>query len=487
MHLDKFPLTPSGKLDRRALPAPEPDAYVTHGYQPPQGEMETRLAAIWAEVLKLDRVGRNDNFFELGGHSLLAIRVVTRLRQVLNIETAMRDVFAYPVLADLAGVLGAAASAELPPILQVGRNDQLPLSFAQQRLWFLSQMEGGSAAYHIPFGLRLVGPLDKVALGRALDRIIARHEALRTTFVFSGDSPEQRISLSEGSRFLLIEHDLREHDDAELELRRITDLEACQRFDLECGPLIRGRLVNLPGDEHALLLTMHHIVFDGWSMGVLVNELSALYGAFRCGAEDPLPELHIQYADYAVWQRQWIEGEILHRQAEYWKQTLSGAPALLELPTDYMRPVEKDYAGAFAGLVLDERLSFEWSAGPEPSSWHHTVHDASGGLGYFAGQVVGTAGCGDRHSDCQPRACRDRKPDRLFCKYPSTSSGSVWFTNDQRVAGAGKKAGAFRTAASGYPVRAGRRDSSTGTQSFPQPCISGSLYVAKHSTRTIFP
>src|ERR1700731_1878655 len=218
-------------------------------------------------------------------------------------------------------------------------------------------MEGGSEAYHIPFGLHLRGELNRAALRRALDRIVARHEALRTTFVSVNGEAFQRIASVGGSHFHLVEHDLREHIDAGSELKRLASEEARSSFDLEAGPLIRGRLIRLGEDEHALLITMHHIVSDGWSMGVLNNELSVLYGAFSRGEEEPLAKLEVQYADYAVWQRKWMEGEILREQAEYWKTTLAGAPALLELATEHPRPPQQDYAGAFAGLVLDEELT----------------------------------------------------------------------------------------------------------------------------------
>ncbi len=218
-------------------------------------------------------------------------------------------------------------------------------------------MEGVSRAYHIPFGLRLNGELDRAALQEALDRIVFRHEALRTTFDFLDGAPVQRIAAAEESSFLLLEHDLRSCGDVEAELERLATQEAGASFDLKAGPLIRGRLIQLADNDHALLLTMHHIVSDGWSTGIFNSELSALYASFREGGADPLPSLQIQYADYAVWQRQWIEGEILQQQATYWKTALAGAPELLELPTDHVRPVEKDYAGALAGLVLDERLT----------------------------------------------------------------------------------------------------------------------------------
>jgi hypothetical protein len=270
---------------------------------------------------------------------------------------AIRDLFAHPVLAALARELAGAEHAELPPIAAADRGGRLPLSFAQQRLWFLAQMEGVSAAYHIPGGLRLKGDLDRAALRRALDRILARHEALRTTFAFIDGEPVQQIAAVEESRFHLLEHDLREHADTPAELEQLFAQEAHASFDLEHGPLIHGRLIRLAEEEHVLLITMHHIVSDGWSMGLLVNELSELYGAFLRGQADPLPDLEIQYADYALWQRQWIEGEILQQQAAYWKTALAGAPELLELPADHPRPAQKDYAGASAGLVLDEQLT----------------------------------------------------------------------------------------------------------------------------------
>ena len=234
-------------------------------------------------------------------------------------------------------------TVDLPPIMRAEREERLPLSFAQQRLWFLAQMEGGSEAYHNPFGMRLVGELDGTALRRALDRIVVRHEGLRTTFIMVNGEAEQRIASVEESRFDLVEHDLRQYDDAPAELERLIKREVEESFDLEVGPLIRGRLIRESEDEHTLLVTMHHIVSDGWSMGIFFDELSALYGAFRRGEEDPLPELAVQYADYAVWERQWMKGEVLRQQAEYWKATLSGAPAVLELPADHARPAQQDY------------------------------------------------------------------------------------------------------------------------------------------------
>ncbi|HET7460299.1 MAG TPA: amino acid adenylation domain-containing protein, partial [Longimicrobium sp.] len=357
VRLEEWPLTPNGKLDRRALPAPDAGAYATRAYEPPEGETEQALAEIWAEVLRVERVGRHDHFFELGGHSLLAVRVVSRVRQVLGAEVALGELFTRPVLRDFARGLETAAQAELPPIEPAPREGRIPLSFAQQRLWFLEQMEELGSTYHISTRLRLRGELDRAALARALDRLVARHEALRTVFAQVDGVPEQRIAPAEASRFHLVEHEPAGQAVAEPELGRVMADEARAPFDLERGPLIRGRLVRLAADDHLLLVTMHHIVSDGWSIGVLTRELSALYEAFRRGEPDPLPALPVQYADYAVWQRRWVEGEVLREQAEYWTRTLAGAPELLELPTDRPRPPKQDFAGDALPLVLEAELT----------------------------------------------------------------------------------------------------------------------------------
>ncbi|SIT48141.1 Linear gramicidin synthase subunit B (Includes: ATP-dependent D-leucine adenylase; Leucine racemase (ATP-hydrolyzing); ATP-dependent alanine adenylase; ATP-dependent D-valine adenylase; Valine racemase (ATP-hydrolyzing)) (fragment) [Paraburkholderia piptadeniae] len=368
VRLDVLPLTPNGKLDRKALPAPDGAAYAARGYEAPVGEVETRLARIWAELLDLDRVGRYDNFFELGGHSLVAVRVISRLRQALGVEVALGEFFKRPVLAEFAAAVREGARSLQPPITAAGRSEPLPLSFAQQRLWFLAQMEGVSQAYHIPLAWRLTGELDAGALHRALDRLVARQEALRSTFDSVDGQPVQRIA-AEDSVFDLREHDLRQHSDTEGALQRLAIEEAFTAFDLRAGPLIRGRLIRLADLEHLLLITMHHIVSDGWSMGVLSAELSALYAAFRNRQADPQPRLAIQYPDYAVWQRRWLTGEVLQAQRDYWQRTLAGAPAFLELPTDHRRPVQQDHAGASVALELDERLA----AGLKALSQRHNV------------------------------------------------------------------------------------------------------------------
>ncbi|UEH06248.1 non-ribosomal peptide synthetase [Pseudomonas sp. HN8-3] len=356
MKLDALPLTTNGKLDRKALPVPDMAAVFTREYAAPQGEIETVLAQIWAEVLQVERVGRRDHFFELGGHSLLAMRMVSQVRQRLGVELALGDLFANAELAAVAELLAQAGRSTLPDILPANRDEEMPLSFAQQRLWFLALMEGANTAYNIPIGLRLRGQLHVQALQRALARIVARHETLRSRFAQHGDQAQVLIVPAEEVLPLQVQ-DLRRHAQPQQALDALIHGEASAPFDLERGPLLRGRLVVMADDHHVLLLTLHHIVSDGWSMGVLTRELMALYQAFSHGQSDPLPPLPIQYADFAVWQRLWLSGEVLHRQSTYWQQTLAGAPALLTLPTDRPRPAQQDYAGSSVGVRLDERLT----------------------------------------------------------------------------------------------------------------------------------
>ncbi|MGA4154863.1 amino acid adenylation domain-containing protein, partial [Ralstonia nicotianae] len=356
VRLERLPLTPNGKLDRKELPAPEGQAYASTAYEAPQGEVEVALAGIWQTLLGVERVGRHDDFFALGGHSLQAVRLVAQVRTQLGAELGLTELFAQPSLSAVAQAIVRGRGRALPAITVADRGEALPLSFAQQRLWFLAQMEGGSEAYHIPVGLRLKGELDEDALRRSLDRIVARHEALRTRFVAEDGQAVQLIVPADVG--LTLEWvDLSTEEASEHQLGLQAEAEARTPFDLEQGPLIRGRLVKLGEQEHVLLITMHHIVSDGWSQGVLARELGMLYEAYRSGGEDPLPALPIQYADYAVWQRRWLEGGELQRQGTYWEQALAGAPTLLSLPTDRARPAQQDYAGGSVEVVFDEALS----------------------------------------------------------------------------------------------------------------------------------
>ena len=352
VHLDKLPLTSNGKLDRKALPAPEAEAYARQAYETPDGAMETVLAAIWVELLKLERVSRNDDFFALGGHSLLAVRMMSRLA-AFGVELPLAALFASPTLKAFAEVVSqrlAQGAVVLPDIRPVPREGALPLSFAQQRLWFLAQFDQRSDNYHIPLALRLRGALDVPAWKQALNQLWARHEALRSIFASSDGQPEVHL-LAPEQGLPLVEHDLRKVPDAQPQLERLTREEVRAPFDLARGPLIRARLIRLAEQEYVFLLTQHHIVSDGWSLGILIQELSALYRG------ESLPELPIQYPDYAAWQRRWLAGERLENQSEYWRNALADAPSLLSLPTDRPRPSRQSLAGAQAPLSLNAQLT----------------------------------------------------------------------------------------------------------------------------------
>ncbi|AXA91301.1 non-ribosomal peptide synthetase [Massilia sp. YMA4] len=352
--LEALPQTPNGKLDRKALPAPSGQAFVQRAYEATIGAIETTLAQIWSELLGVERVGRHDNFFELGGHSLLAVRLVSQLRERLGIELPLSVLFTHPRLADLALDVAQAGQQTLSAIGRADRSAPLPLSLAQQRLWFIARVDArASKAYHVPDAVRLRGPLDKAALKGALDRIVERHEVLRTRFVGIGGQVRQVIDEPRG--FALVQQDLAGAGMAEVE--RIGREEASLPFDLALGPLIRGRLLRLTDEDHVLLVTTHHIISDGWSAGVLAQEFSTLYEAFHAGRSDPLPPLPIQYADFGVWQRQWLQGPLLQQQLQQWVEQLRGAPALLAVPTDRPRPPMQDYRGANVAIELDSALT----------------------------------------------------------------------------------------------------------------------------------
>ncbi len=349
--LEALPLTGNGKLDKRALPVPQVDAYVREAYAPPQGEAENLLAAIWRELLGVERVGRYDHFFELGGHSLMAVRLANRVQQA-GWLLPLQALFASPVLHVLAQALEVAPAQEPLPILPVARDGELPLSFAQQRLWFLTQLEGMSETYHIPLALRLHGRLDRQALQHSLDALYARHESLRSRFITREDRPQVQILPANG--LPLAFHDLRRHP---AQADTLCRQAATQPFDLTQGPLVRAALIRLADEEHLFLLTCHHIVSDGWSTGILLRELGALYGAFRRGDADPLPLPTLQYPDYAAWQRRYLTPERLAAQAQYWRETLSGAPALLTLPTDRPRPTVQSFSGGEVPIAIDAELT----------------------------------------------------------------------------------------------------------------------------------
>ncbi|HKR14069.1 MAG TPA: amino acid adenylation domain-containing protein, partial [Pyrinomonadaceae bacterium] len=362
VRLDQLPLLPSGKVDRRALPAPDRFERTQHGeYRPPRTLVEETLCGVWEAVLDRDLVGADDHFFELGGHSLLATQVVARIKEALSVELPLARLFQTPVLSELAQFiehhLRPAADRPEPPLQPVSREQPLPLSFAQQRLWFLDQLEPANPLYNTPGALRLLGQLDIIAFEQALSEIVRRHETLRTTFQAVEGSPAQIISAPRQVNIPLIDLTTLNDVNREHEAQRLIDAEARHRFDLSDGPLLRATLLRLHEEEHLLLFTMHHIISDGWSVGVLAREAAQLYAAFTGQTADPLPELPLQYADYAVWQREWLRGEMLEAQFDYWAKQFDGLSPVLELPLDHPRPKVRSLRGAFVPVEFDEELT----------------------------------------------------------------------------------------------------------------------------------
>ncbi|KAF9995230.1 hypothetical protein BGZ65_009161, partial [Modicella reniformis] len=357
VRMDAFPLNANGKLDRRALPAPDGGALAREAYEEPQGEIEQALASIWSELLNLDRLSRYDNFFTLGGHSLLAVRMMNRVI-ALGVNLPLGILFNAPRLVDFAQECEKNLEQEsisLPDIDRIPRDDLMPLSFAQQRLWFLSQFDGVNHAYHIPLAIRLRGSLSQNALQGAFDGLSDRHESLRSVFVNVDGQPHVRILPAEG--MVVSQIDLRHAPDIDGELASLASREANTPFDLTRGPLIRVTVAQVADNEHVLFITQHHIVSDGWSMPVMVRELSHLYTAHCRGESNTLLPLAIQYPDYAAWQRRYFTGDWLQEQAEYWRSTLTGAPVLIDLPTDHPRPPQQSFSGSRIPIELDAELT----------------------------------------------------------------------------------------------------------------------------------
>ena len=358
--MESLPRTLSGKIDRRALPAPaqvrDRSACVA-----PRNPVEEVLAGLWCEVLGADRIGIKDNFFELGGHSLLATQLLAHVRAIFKVEIPLRRLFELPtvegVARSVAEALKAGESVSSTPIKPMPRNGSLPLSFAQQRLWFLQQMEPQSAAYNMTAAVRLSGPLDVEALEQTFTEIVRRHEVLRTTFSNTNGQPVQLIQEPCSLSLPLVDLSASPLEEREQEARRLADKQAQMPFSLASGPLLRVLLLRLAEEEHVLVAVLHHIISDGWSIGVLVREMMALYEAYRQGQKSPLAELPIQYADYALWQREWLQGAALAEQLEYWRKQLAGAPPLLQLPTDRIRTAARRYEGEAHNFVLQQSLA----------------------------------------------------------------------------------------------------------------------------------
>jgi natural product biosynthesis luciferase-like monooxygenase protein/amino acid adenylation domain-containing protein len=357
--LERLPLTANGKIDRRALPKPEQTG-TEREYESPGSAVEEILAGIFADVLKVEQVGREESFFELGGHSLMATQVISRVNAVFELDLPLKTVFESPTVEGVAEqverALGERRKPRTSEIRRAERTGRLPLSYAQQRLWFLDQLDPGNAAYNMTGAVRLAGPLDVMALQRSLSEIVRRHEVLRTSFVSEDGEPRQVISekweldLPVKNLYYLPEEERMKS------ARSIAGQEAQRGFDLSRGPLLRAELLRVGAQEHLLVVNMHHIVSDGWSIDVLLRELAALYEAYSRGGESPLEELELQYADFAVWQREWLQGDVLEEQLRYWREQLYGLETL-NLPTDCSRPAVASFRGSTVPISISAEVA----------------------------------------------------------------------------------------------------------------------------------
>jgi amino acid adenylation domain-containing protein len=367
--IDRIPLNHNGKVDRKALPSWTHEGRAAQDYEAPRTAVEQRLAAIWADLLPVERVGRTDRFFHIGGHSLLATRLIIRVRQELAVELPILSIFESPMLGDFANRVEQAAehvaepsldrrpgSADAP-IVRVDRTAAVPLGLAQQRLWFLDRLDTGNPVYNVPMLFRLVGQLDRAALERSIDAIAARHEVLRTSFPMASGQPIQRIAPPARYELPVVDLTAEAAGTGEARARAIATAEYHRPFDLERGPLWRGQLVILDEACHWLVLCAHHIVLDGWSVNLYLAELKELYRSFLTGTPAALPALETQYVDFSEWQRQWLAGDTLDEQVRYWKAQLEGAPAVLEVPGDRPRPPIQTFRGGLLPFSLSAHQS----------------------------------------------------------------------------------------------------------------------------------
>jgi amino acid adenylation domain-containing protein len=356
--LEEIPKGPSGKLLRKGMGERLKDV-LGADYVAPRDRVESTVAGIWADVLAVGKIGVHDNFFMLGGDSLKATQVMARIQDRFGIAYPLQVIFQAPTLGELASILeaGNAGAEKPPPIPARADRDPVPLSFAQQRLWFLDRMEPGTSSYNVTRGLSLVGPLDVRALERGLCEILRRHDVLRTIFPMAGDTPAQAITPYQDYFLPVIDMGNVPEDVRKERALRVAEEEFRRSFDLSNGPLFRAALLRLGNTEHVLLVTMHHIVSDGWSMGVFFRELSALYEAYTGGSPSPLSSLPAQYADFSGWQRQWFQGEVLDRQLSYWKRKLAGELTVLDLPADRSRPTVQTYHGDACSEMLPRELA----------------------------------------------------------------------------------------------------------------------------------
>jgi len=362
VQMERLPRTLNGKIDRKALPELEAvQAQREIGDAAPRGPVEEIVAGIWSEVLKLPAVRRDDNFFTLGGHSLLVTHAILRVRDILKVELPIRSLFEAPTVAEFAELINKRISEgsqpELTAIERVSREGDLPLSYAQQRMWFYEHLASGSASFHIPLGVRLKGWLNVDALEQTFGEIIRRHESLRTVFPAIDDRPLQIIQEPAQFHLPVVDFSRLPKEEAERQAARVAQDETLRRFDLAKGPLVRPTLMRLAEQEHIIICTMHHIIADGQSFEVVIAELSQLFAAMRDGRPSPLAELTVQYVDYAAWQRRWLQGEELETRLNYWRQQLAGAPERMSLPQHQARKRVQRFRGARQEIVLSPELT----------------------------------------------------------------------------------------------------------------------------------
>ncbi|HYG79789.1 MAG TPA: amino acid adenylation domain-containing protein, partial [Pyrinomonadaceae bacterium] len=360
VRLEALPLTPNGKVDRKALPDVGAERVGSAGEcLAPRNAEEELLAGVFAEVLGRTQIGVLDNFFEVGGHSLLATQVVSRVRELFRVELPLRSLFETPTVAGLASRIDNArrqrSDSKTEKIEPVPRRGKLPLSFAQERLWFWEQLQPLTPTYNLASAFRLRGELDVAALEQSFNEIVRRHEVLRTSYTYGEGVPGQTIAPSVSLKLSVFDLGGLPEAAREAEARRVVGEEGLRPFDLTQTPLLRVGLLRLSAREHVAFLSMHHIISDGWSIGVLVNEVAELYDSFRARRPPTLPELPIQYADFAAWQRGWLRGEVLETQLAYWKEHLRGA-AQLKLPADRERPAVFNPRGASLPVEIPQEL-----------------------------------------------------------------------------------------------------------------------------------
>ncbi len=480
--LAALPITPNGKVDRKALPAPEWQP-AEAAYLPPRTPVEDVLAGIWAKVLGLERVGAADHFFDLGGHSLLATRVIARVRSVFGVEVPLRDLFEAPTLASLAARIEATrqagAGALAPPLGPVPRGGSLPLSFAQERLWFLDRLQPDSPFYNLPMAIAMRGALSVPALAASLNEVVRRHEVLRTTFPVVAGLPVQAVAPVLDAAPPVVDLGGLPGPVLDSEVARLTRTLAARPFDLAAGPLLRSALLCLTSERHVVVLSMHHIITDGWSMALLMQEVAELYRAAAFQRPSPLPDLPFQYADFAVWQRAWLSGAILDEQTGWWRRALAGAPQVLDLPTDRPRPAVQSLRGAHAFALLPAGLAHGLRE-LLPAAERHPLHDAARALRRAPAPLHGRRGSAHRLADRRPQPRRGRASHRALRQHPRPAGRDGGQPGPGRGARARAGQDPGRLCPSGPAVREARRRAASRKEPRPYASVPSDAGAAGH-------